>query len=216
MIDTCTSWTERNKLKWKPAKCTVVMENVEGPTAPLVLAGEELSTTKEAKYLGIIAKPTGFTKKTDRETETKCRVACSVITAQPFFCPSLPINTIRTLYRTNVRGILLYGAALTTSTDELVRIDRKLLQQYFKAILFSKKDIPQKLIYRLCVKVRMPSMEMEIEKKARNWTLNLTKKAQWFHVKKVKLHPQEYLQAIRKLLVGRAAAQVRNKKNDLT
>lgn len=129
LLDTFTRWAKRNKLQWKPAKCTVVMENANEITASLKQAGEALSTTTEAKYSGIIVKPTGFTKKTDRETETKCRVACSTIKAQSFFSPSLPINTIRTLYRTNVREKLLYGASLTTSTEELVRIDRKLLQQ---------------------------------------------------------------------------------------
>lgn len=60
----------------------------------------------------------------------------------------------------------------------MVRIDRKLLQQYFKEILSSKKEVPQKLIERLCVNVKMPSMKMDIEKKARTRTLNLTKWAQ--------------------------------------
>lgn len=142
LLDTCTSWAERNRLVWKPAKCVIVTDNEDSLTQPLTLAGQTLGCSTEAQYLGIKIKPSGFSKQADKAVELKCRRACTAITSQPFFGPDLPLFTIRALYCTNLRSILLYGSALVTNTNELERIDRLVLQQYFKALLFSKQDVP--------------------------------------------------------------------------
>lgn len=49
-------------------------------------------------------------------------------------------------------SILLYGDNLVTNKNELERIDRTVLQQYLKAIFFSKQDVLQKLTERAVYK----------------------------------------------------------------
>lgn len=62
LLDLCTSWTERNGLKWKLTECTIVIENQDSLTRPLILAGQALNTNTEAKYLGIIVSQSGSKK----------------------------------------------------------------------------------------------------------------------------------------------------------
>lgn len=107
LLDVCTKWALRNRLQWKPAKCVVVMVNPEGLTSPLTAAGQALSTSPESKYLGIIIKQNGSTEELKKEVEQKFRAACTAITAQSFFGPSFSNSTIRTLYHTKLRIILL-------------------------------------------------------------------------------------------------------------
>lgn len=94
---------------------------------------------------------------------------------------------------------MLYGATLATNINELEQIDRKVLQQYLKAILYSKQDILRKLLDRICVRIRIPALWVEIEKQARSWTLDLTKKAYWHCIRKVTLHARESLKEIKNL-----------------
>lgn len=117
LFDTYTKCADRNRLHWKLAKCTVEKENEDELTSPVTISRQVLRTNTEAKYLGVIVKTTGFTKVTNSETENKCKITSSVITSQLFFGPKIPVNTLRTLYHTNVRGILLYGAAVKNHTE---------------------------------------------------------------------------------------------------
>lgn len=149
----CTRLSERNRLKFKPAKCVIVTADAEGITQPITLAGQALRTDTEARYLGITVKPNGFTKDVNRDVERKFRAVCSAISSQSFFGPSLPLGKIRALCCKNFRSILVYGATLVTNTKELEDIDRKVLQQYFKAIIYSKEDIPQTLLDRICKRI---------------------------------------------------------------
>lgn len=138
LLDAFTDWAERNQLQWKPAKFAVVTSDPDSITHPLKPGGQELETRTEVRYLGIIVKPSRFTKKVNKKVETKCITACYAISDQPFVGSSLPINMLCTLYRTNVRSVFFFGMALTKNMFELESIDRKLLQPYLKAIMFAK------------------------------------------------------------------------------
>lgn len=48
-------------------------------------------------------------KAADNEIRNKSTASCAAITTQKYFYSGLPTGTIRTLYRVNVRSILLYG-----------------------------------------------------------------------------------------------------------
>lgn len=122
---------------------------------------ESIEVNKEATYLGVTVSTKGFRKKAGSHLEeTKCRAACSEITSQQFFDAELPISTITALYRTNVRSIMLYGAPFLSSVSELEKLDLKMVHQYIKRIVHEKQDIPQKLIDRICIRIRLPSLTM--------------------------------------------------------
>lgn len=62
--------------------------------------------------------------------------ACAAITKQQYFDPGLPNGTLCTLYRANVRSVLLYGTPILKDTSALEELDVQLLQNYFKKLLF--------------------------------------------------------------------------------
>lgn len=51
----------------------------------------------------------GLKKEADADLKVKAMAACVVITTQDYFDPGLPNAILRTLYRGNVRSVLLYG-----------------------------------------------------------------------------------------------------------
>lgn len=122
----------------------------------LMLTGQPLAAKLKAKYLGIIISMEGLRKKADNKLTNKATAACAAITSQKYFDPGLPLGTLRTLYRTNVRRILLYGTPLVTNLDELAEIDMRMLQNYFKRLLFTALVPTPKLIERLCIILCVP------------------------------------------------------------
>lgn len=164
--------------------------------AKLTLAEQPLKVVIEAKYLGITVSWNGFSKNSNREQEVKCRRACAATTSQPFFDVMLPLKTIKSLYRTNVRSIILYGTMQTKNIDTLVDLDHKILQMYYKRLLHSKPYLCPKLLERLCIRIRMPSLMMDIERNSRTWTVKLGRIARSHLVKTVRLQSWDALEAI--------------------
>lgn len=199
LLDVCTHWASRNKLNWKPAKCSIVMERATGNLTDLNLAGNHLKGVKEAKYLGITVSGRGFSKKLDKELEAKCRTAWTATTSQSFFDVGLPLKTITTLYRKNVCSIIIYETALLKSIDDLVDLDNRMLQSYLKRIIHAKPNLSQTLLDRLCIRIRMPILLMDIERLTRVWTVKLGRASRTHHTEKVKKHAQDALNAITKL-----------------
>lgn len=111
----------------------------------------------------------------------------------------MPIKTITTMYRTNVRAVLLYGTPLIRSVKELVRLDEKMLQLYFKRLMHTKDDLNSKLLSRICIRFRIPSLIMEIERQTRMWTLKLGRRARLYVTTKVKQHVKDAILAIEQL-----------------
>lgn len=70
----------------------------------------------------------GFKKHVDRYFRKKSMSASSAVTSQEYFDTGLPTATLRTMYRTNMRSVLLYGTPLITDTSELESLDTKFLQ----------------------------------------------------------------------------------------
>lgn len=50
---------------------------------------------------------------------------------------------------------------------ELEELVMKILQGYFKELLFTTRVLPQILAERLCIRLRVPSFKMEVERNAR-------------------------------------------------
>lgn len=110
LLDACTAWAERNGLEWKPQKCSVVLRDpADIDKRRFILAAQEIPQITEARYLGITVTSKGFQKKVDTELEKRCFAACAAVIRQPFFDANLPNHTLRALYRTNIRSILMYG-----------------------------------------------------------------------------------------------------------
>lgn len=103
------------------------------------------------------------------------------------------------LYRTYVRTILTYGLSLAKDTKEMEGLDRKLLNLYFKRLCFLGRALPGKLIDRLCLKLRLPSLQMEVDHVARNWTGKIRRAAEPASNRKVRAHARDSLKSIQKL-----------------
>lgn len=110
-----------------------------------------------------------------------------------------PLSTLKTLYRTNVRILLLYGTALLDEVEELEKLDRRLVQKFIKRLLYLKKDITGKLLDRLCIRIRLPSLMMELGKNAKNWKKRLASMEKTHAVQKVRTYAADTLPSINRL-----------------
>lgn len=200
LLDTCTNWAARNHLEWKPQKCSVVVKWVGAlRRCTFWLADQPIPLKRKTRYLGVMFGSDGFSKEAGRDLTNKCLQVCQAITSQPFFDAGLPTSTVLALYRANVRSILTYGLALTRDTGEMERLDRKLLNLYFKPLCFLGRELPDKLIDRLCLRMRLPSLKMEIENAARKRTGKLERASMQAVNSKAKTHAKDSLTAIHKL-----------------
>lgn len=125
--------------------------------------------------------------------------ACAATTSQPFFKESIPNSKLRTLYRTNIRSILMYGLELTDDIGEIENLDRKLLSNYLKPIIQRKRKISDRLIDRICLRIRLISLRMELESSSKGWIENLRRTAQLGHNEKVRQKAFDTLNTIQKL-----------------
>lgn len=114
-----------------------------------------------AIYLCLTIRCRGFKKEVNDTLDQKFRCSCSAFRGQPFFTKSLPLSTIGTLYRMNVRSILMYGAMLSINMHKLLEIDENLLNQTFKKFLFTAYPLLGKLLYHLCIMQRRYSSFFE-------------------------------------------------------
>lgn len=199
LLDVCTRWDSENGLEWKTTKCTIVAEHPDALEKTFFLAGKPLTVRREAKYLCITVTTAGFRNKANTELKNKATSACIAITSQTFFDPGLPSATLRTIYQTNLRSILMYGTPLVTDYSALEELDVKMLQEYFKKLLFTARVPPKRLVERLCIRLRIPSFRMEVEKCARRWTNKLGKAAQKHPTADVRNHSKNSLEAIKSL-----------------
>lgn len=122
------------------------------------LAGQPIPLKDESRYLGVLVSTNEFfrVKATDKELKHNCVAACAATINQPFFDADHPNSTLRTFYRTNVHSILLYGHMLTGDNAEVEKLDRKMLNTYFKPIMQHIKAMSEKLIDRFCLRIRLP------------------------------------------------------------
>lgn len=74
-----------------------------------------------------------------------------------------------------------------------------MLQVYFQRLMHSKENLNDKLLNRMCIRIRLPSLSMEIEKKTSRWTLWIGRAARRHPVGKVKRHVEDAIEAIGKL-----------------
>lgn len=104
----------------------------------------------------------------------------------------------------NVRSILIYGATLSTNVQAPAKFDEMLLSQYLKNLLHTSYPLPAKLIHQLCIRLRLPSFKMYVEKEAKIWILKLRKYATGKPGDKISQHARDTLNTIRKLPLGTA------------
>lgn len=129
-----------------------------------ILDGQQIPTRTEARYIGVKVTARGFKKTVDGELKQKSNAACIATSGKDFFDVDLPNSTIRTLYKENIKSILGYGCMLLTDISELKKLDRKNLKQYFKKLLHLGKLLPEKLLNRLALRLRLSSFGMDVEK----------------------------------------------------
>lgn len=130
------------------------------------------------RYMGVVTTPDEFTKAADSELKKKCRKACGSTINQAFFDADLLNNALCTLYRTNIRSILMYGLMLTKDIEAMKKLDRGLLSMYFKPIVHYKRNISDRLIDRLCLRIMLPSLAMELETSIKCWLSKLKKQCE--------------------------------------
>lgn len=118
---------------------------------------------------------------------------------QSIFDVDLPLKTIRTLYRTNVRSDLLYGTALLKDTASLEELDKNLLQRFFRRLLYSKPDLCIEFLGRMCIRIRLPFLAMDIGLHTRMWAVKLGRHSRRHHSNKVKQHARDALVSIEKI-----------------
>lgn len=149
----------------------MIAQNTDARKATqFLLSGQPIPMNEEARYLGVLISRTGFSKETDTELEGKCVASCEGTINQPFFDADLPNSALRTLYRTNLRSIISYGLMLTTDINAMEKLDRNLLSLYFKHIVQHKRNIVDRLIDRLCLRLRLPSLAIDIESDIKSWS----------------------------------------------
>lgn len=118
---------------------------------------------------------------------------------KPFFNSDLPNSTLRTLYRTNVRSILMYGLMLTGDVTEIEKLDRQMLNTYFKPITKHKKATSEKLIDRFCLRIRLPSLQLDLEPSIKGWISRLRSSTAQGLNKKTRQHAKDTIRAITKM-----------------
>ena len=104
-LDICTKYEEDYDMKWSVPKCAIV----GNCSSRLVLAGSELQTTSQYKYLGAIHRANGIDFKTTYETAANKQL--KFISALTYNNWHPKIRLI--IYRTFIRPISEYIAALT-------------------------------------------------------------------------------------------------------
>lgn len=200
LLDACTAWTKRNTLDWKPQKCSVVIWNQPDTEDRLItLEGQEIPQITEARYLGMTVIPNGFMKNVDAQLEKICFDAYVAVIRQPFFDAKNPNSTFRALYRTNIRSILMYGLMLTTDINVIERLDRRLINCFFEPILQQKRELSARLADRFCLKIRLPSLKMDLECGVKNWISRLRWSVHNGLNTKVRRHAKDTLYAIQKM-----------------
>lgn len=65
--------------------------------------------------------------------------------------------------------------------------------------MYTKDDLNSKLLGIMCIRFRLPSLIMEIERQTRIWTLKIGRMARLHHIPKVKQHAKDAKQAIEQL-----------------
>lgn len=150
----------------------------------------------EAKYLRFTISMEGPRKKVDSELTNNTAAAFAAIASQDYLDPGLPLGTQRSLYRANVRSILLYGTPLVVNLMELAELDMRILQNYFKRLLFTARVPNPRLVERLCIRLRIPSFMMEVERNARIWSNILWKAAKVHHIVKIRNHARDAIESI--------------------
>lgn len=113
----------------------VLQDPTNQMTTRVLLAGQEIPKNTESRYLGVTVKSKGFLNKADSELGKRFFAACAVVIRQPFFDANLPNSTLRALYRTNIRNILMYGLMLFADTAKIKILDRRLFNCFFKLII---------------------------------------------------------------------------------
>lgn len=177
LLNVCASWATQNELEWKLAKCAVIAGECNEIQRPFTLSGQEVPVQKSVTYLGLTICTREFTKQLNEETKKNCSIAYSETAGHSFFETGLPNDTIRILFRMNIRIILLYGAMLVTNTQDLEEMETALLNQYLKKLLFLNRPLHKKLLHRLFNRLRIPSLSMKLEKSTRSWILKLRRYA---------------------------------------
>lgn len=152
-----------------------------------------------SRYLGILVSQNRFSKEADSQLEGKCISAFMATMNQPFFYADLPISTVLALYRTNIRSIVTYGSMLTKDKVKMEELDCKLLSKYFKPLVQQKQNISDRLIDRLFLRLRIPSLAMDFESIIKGWLKKLRYNMNNGPTKKVIQHSQDTLEANQKL-----------------
>lgn len=141
----------------------------------------------------------GFSKATDTDLKNKCIAACAANRNQPFFDADLTCSSLRTLYRTNVRSILSYGIMLTDELEEMEKLDKNMLNNYFKPIIQHKRALSDKLIDRFCLRIRLPSLAIELEASVKGWLTRLRNNINLGANKKSRQHARDTIEAEAKM-----------------
>lgn len=178
LLNICTKWARLNFLEWKLQKCVIVADPTSVSTgSSFILAGEQVPISTSSRYLGITINPNRFTKNMESELKQKSTASHMATSDHHFFDTDLPGNTLTTLYRTNVRSVLMYGLMITRYIAEMIKLDRVLLKIYLKPLIHHKWALPDKLLDRLCVRLRLPSLEIELGQCMKNWKAKLKSNA---------------------------------------
>lgn len=135
----------------------------------------------------------------DSNLEKKCFAACQATIRQPFFDTNLPSCTLRALYRKNVRSILMYGLILTTDISEVEKLDRKLINCFIKPLTKHKRALSDRLTDIFCLRIRLPSLAMDLACSIKNWTQRLRRCVNFGLNRKVREHARDTLKSIQKL-----------------
>lgn len=65
-----------------------------------------------------------------------------------------------------------------------------------KEVVTHENAANQKILDRLCIRARIPSLRIDVEHQSRLWSLKMHKAASWNHVKKVKENARDALESI--------------------
>ena len=104
-LDICTKYEEEYDMKWSIPKCAIV----GNCTSRLVLAGSELQTTSQYKYLGAIHRANGIDFETTYETAANKQLRFISALSYNNWHPKIRLI----IYRTFIRPITEYVAAVT-------------------------------------------------------------------------------------------------------
>lgn len=199
MLDECTAWAKNKEMKWNASKCIIIINNPNDSLHNFKIGGDSIAIKQKASYLGLQISKCGFDKPDSQKIGAKTLKATISLCSAAWFNLEVSLRNISKLLNSHVRSITMYGLLLYDDTTEVEAADWENIRQLMRSLIWNRKKLSVNQLKRLCIIMRIPTVDMLLNRAAHQWLTKLSEKANLPKENKIRNHARQTLTAIGKL-----------------